>query len=251
MDKDFFKNYRGRYSQFWSRHYQLIPNLPSSFDNANDIYELLAWLQGAFKYLLDDFVKLENEFHEFKDAITELLEYIIPSIIRDFSQSEEFKEIIDNLIQQWYDLHIQPIIDELRIKDALQDSVIESLNQLISDKYQELIVAMGGLQTSLNNKIEETENKLLELVNALTVKNQQLENIVNNLTTNNTQLSQALTKLITNLEQSGAWSGGLDGNIVGNNAIAYGTINLFSDTADGSFYIRTSKTAKENDLFGG
>ena len=47
--EDFFKNYRGRYSQYWIERWGLIPELPTSFDNANSIYEFLAWLQRAFK----------------------------------------------------------------------------------------------------------------------------------------------------------------------------------------------------------
>ena len=58
--EDFLKNYRGRYSSYWIERWGLIPELPTSFDNANSIYELLAWLQRAFKNLLDDFQQLHD-----------------------------------------------------------------------------------------------------------------------------------------------------------------------------------------------
>ena len=61
---EFFRNYRGRYSSYWVERWGLIPSIPTSFDNANSIYELLAWLQRAFKQLLDDFVALESEFED-------------------------------------------------------------------------------------------------------------------------------------------------------------------------------------------
>ena len=88
--EDFFKNYRGKYSQFWIERWGLIPELPTSFDNANSIYELVAWLQRAFKNLLDDFQQLESEFEDFKNAIIDLLEYLIPELIRRYHDSEEF-----------------------------------------------------------------------------------------------------------------------------------------------------------------
>ena len=69
--EDFFKNYRGRYSQYWIERWGLIPELPTSFDNANSMYELMAWLQRAFKNLLDDFQQLEGETEDFKNAIIE------------------------------------------------------------------------------------------------------------------------------------------------------------------------------------
>ena len=47
--EDFFKNYKGKYSQYWIERWGLIPELPTSFDNANSMYELVAWLQRAFK----------------------------------------------------------------------------------------------------------------------------------------------------------------------------------------------------------
>ena len=55
---EFFRAYRGRYSSYWVERWGLIPSIPTSFDNANSVYELLAWLQRAFKQLLDDFVAL-------------------------------------------------------------------------------------------------------------------------------------------------------------------------------------------------
>lgn len=105
MDKlqpdNFFNAYQGRYSQYWVRRWGLIPSLPTSFDNANDIYELLAWLQRGFKQLLDDFANLELEFEEFKNAIIELLEVLIPQLIREFAHSEEFRQIIYNYIRDF------------------------------------------------------------------------------------------------------------------------------------------------------
>lgn len=86
---DFFRNYRGRYSSYWVERWGLIPSIPTSFDNANSIYELLAWLQRAFKQLLDDFVALESEFEDYKNALTELLEYLVPLLIRRYMESKE------------------------------------------------------------------------------------------------------------------------------------------------------------------
>lgn len=67
----------------------------------------------------------------------------------------------------------------------------------------------------------------------------------------NEKLKRALTKIINNLQASGAWQGGLDGDFVSNRNIATGNINLFSDTTDGRYFIRTNNGSTENDLAGG
>ena len=97
--QDILKNYRGKYSQFWIERWGLIPELPTSFDNANSMYELVAWLQRAFKNLLDDFQQLEAEFEDFKNAIIDLLEYLIPELIRRYHDSAEFRTIFISLLE--------------------------------------------------------------------------------------------------------------------------------------------------------
>ena len=97
--EDFFKNYRGRYSKYWIERWGLIPELPTSFDNANSVYELVAWLQRAFKNLLDDFQQLESEFEDFKNALIDLLEYLIPELIRRYSDSAEFRALFIILLE--------------------------------------------------------------------------------------------------------------------------------------------------------
>lgn len=67
----------------------------------------------------------------------------------------------------------------------------------------------------------------------------------------NEKLKRALTKIINNLQASGAWQGGLDGDFVRDRNIATGNINLFSDTTDGRYFIRTNNGSTENDLAGG
>ena len=67
----------------------------------------------------------------------------------------------------------------------------------------------------------------------------------------NEKLKRVLTKIINNLQASGAWQGGLDGDFVPNRNIATGNINLFSDSVDGNFFIRTNSSSTENDLAGG
>ena len=96
--EDFFKNYRGKYSQYWIERWGLIPELPTSYDNANSVYELVAWLQRAFKNLLDDFQQLESEFEDFKNALIDLLKYLIPELIRRYSDSAEFRTIFISLL---------------------------------------------------------------------------------------------------------------------------------------------------------
>lgn len=58
-------------------------------------------------------------------------------------------------------------------------------------------------------------------------------------------------KIINNLTASGAWQGGLEGDFVPRRNIATGNINLFSNTVDSDFFIRTNNGKTENDLAGG
>ena len=67
----------------------------------------------------------------------------------------------------------------------------------------------------------------------------------------NAKLKGALMKIINNLTASGAWQGGLEGDFVPKRNIATGNINLFSNTVDSDFFIRTNNGKTENDLAGG
>lgn len=67
----------------------------------------------------------------------------------------------------------------------------------------------------------------------------------------NARLKGALMKIINNLTASGAWQGGLEGDFVPRRNIATGNINLFSNTVDSDFFIRTNNGKTENDLAGG
>ena len=80
-----------------------------------------------------------------------------------------------------------------------------------------------------------------------TIKND-ITKIKNDLTTQ----GNALKKIIENLYNSGAITSN-DFNFSFNTGrnIATGNINLFGGTQDGNSFIRTSKTAQENDLTGG
>ena len=143
--EDFFKNYRGKYSQYWIERWGLIPELPTSFDNANSIYELVAWLQRAFKNLLDDFQQLESEFEDFKNATIDLLEYLIPELIRRYHNSAEFrrvfiemvndilsgeertwfkdflKELLENDMKEWFKDYLKNTLNDPEIKDFFND----------------------------------------------------------------------------------------------------------------------------------
>ena len=73
----------------------------------------------------------------------------------------------------------------------------------------------------------------------------------NSLLAENGKLSNALPKIINNLSDSGAWTGGLEGNFNNGRNIATGKINLFSSVTDGEYFIRTNNRQSENDLAGG
>ena len=271
--EDFFKNYRGRYSSYWIERWGLIPELPTSFDNANSIYELLSWLQRAFKNLLDDFQQLESEFEDFKNAIIDLLEYLIPELIRRYHNSEEFrrlfiemlkdilsgeertwfkdflKELFEIDMKEWFKEYLKTILNEPELKEFFKEYLKELLNDpSMKEWFKEYLKTILN-DHELKEFFKEYFKELLtdpifldELRDILGIKD--LESKVN-------LLESTLNKIIANLEKSGAWTGGLSGNFNSGRDIATGNINIFGGTADGNSFIRTNNGQSENDLAGG
>lgn len=242
---EFFRNYRGRYSSYWVERWGLIPSIPTSFDNANSIYELLAWLQRAFKQLLDDFVALESEFEDFKNALTELLENLVPLLIKRYMESAEADRWFTGKADKYYERVIKPYIDEQ----------IRNLKEKVERDLQ-------ALETRINEKLEAEKQERIREINNLKEKLEQekqarqrdkkdLQRQIQDQATKNNDLKDTLTKLISNLEKSGAWSGGLKGNFKEGRNLATGNINIFGGTPDGNSFIRTNNGSTENDLSGG
>lgn len=242
---EFFRAYRGRYSSYWVERWGLIPSIPTSFDNANSIYELLAWLQRAFKQLLDDFVALESEFEDFKNALTELLENLVPLLIKRYMESAEADRWFTGKADKYYERVIKPYIDEQ----------IRNLKEKVERDLQ-------ALETRINEKLEAEKQERIREINNLKEKLEQekearqrdkedLQRQLQDQATKNNDLKDTLTKLISNLEKSGAWAGGLKGNFKEGRNFATGNINIFGGTPDGNSFIRTNNGSTENDLSGG
>lgn len=242
---EFFRAYRGRYSSYWVERWGLIPSIPTSFDNANSIYELLAWLQRAFKQLLDDFVALESEFEDFKNALTELLENLVPLLIKRYMESAEADRWFTGKADKYYERVIKPYIDEQ----------IRNLKEKVERDLQ-------ALETRINEKLETEKQERIREINNLKEKLEQekearqrdkedLQRQIQDQATKNNDLKDTLTKLISNLEKSGAWAGGLKGNFKDGRNIATGNINIFGGLPDGNSFIRTNNGSTENDLSGG
>lgn len=242
---EFFRAYRGRYSSYWVERWGLIPSIPTSFDNANSIYELLAWLQRAFKQLLDDFVALESEFEDFKNALTELLENLVPLLIKRYMESAEADRWFTGKADKYYERVIKPYIDEQirNLKEKIERDLRELENR-INEK----------LETEKQDRIREINNlkeKLEQEKQARQRDKEDLQRQIQDQATKNNDLNDTLTKLISNLEKSGAWVGGLKGNFKEGRNIATGNINIFGGTPDGNSFIRTNNGSTENDLSGG
>lgn len=242
---EFFRAYHGRYSSYWVERWGLIPSIPTSFDNANSIYELLAWLQRAFKQLLDDFVALESEFEDFKNALTELLENLVPLLIKRYMESAEADRWFTGKADKYYERVIKPYIDEQ----------IRNLKEKVERDLQ-------ALETRFNEKLEAEKQERIREINNLKEKLEQekqarqkdkedLTKQIQDQANKNNDLKDTLTKLISNLEKSGAWAGGLKGNFKEGRNIATGNINIFGGTPDGNSFIRTNNGSTENDLSGG
>lgn len=242
---EFFRAYRGRYSSYWVERWGLIPSIPTSFDNANSIYELLAWLQRAFKQLLDDFVALESEFEDFKNALTELLENLVPLLIKRYMESAEADRWFTGKADKYYERVIKPYIDE-QIRN-LKEKIERDLQEL-ENRFNE------KLETEKQDRIREINNLKEKLGAEKQARERDKEDFNRKLqdaTTKGNELMETLTKIISNLEKSGAWSGGLKGNFKDGRNIATGNINIFGGTPDGNSFIRTNNGSTENDLSGG
>lgn len=242
---EFFRNYRGRYSSYWVERWGLIPSIPTSFDNANSIYELLAWLQRAFKQLLDDFVALESEFEDFKNALTELLENLVPLLIKRYMDSAEADRWFTGKADKYYERVIKPYIDEQirNLKEKIERD-LQALEARINEK----------IETEKQDRIREINNlkeKLEQEKQARQRDKEDLQRQIQDQANKNNDLKDTLTKIISNLEKSGAWAGGLKGNFKEGRNIATGNINIFGGLPDGNSFIRTNNGSTENDLSGG
>lgn len=242
---EFFRAYRGRYSSYWVERWGLIPSIPTSFDNANSIYELLAWLQRAFKQLLDDFVALESEFEDFKNALTELLENLVPLLIKRYMESAEADRWFTGKADKYYERVIKPYIDE-QIRN-LKEKIERDLQALETRINEKLEAEKQGRIREINNLKEKLEQEKQARLQDKEDFKRQLQDQA----TKNNDLKDTLTKLISNLEKSGAWAGGLKGNFKEGRNIATGNINIFGGTPDGNSFIRTNNGSTENDLSGG
>lgn len=238
---EFFRAYRGRYSSYWVERWGLIPSIPTSFDNANSVYELLAWLQRAFKQLLDDFVALESELEDYKNALTELLEQLIPLLIRRYMESKEADDWFNKKADIYYNKIIKPYIDA---EIAKVNKKIADLEKKVDDEVKRLDGRIDALNDKLEKEIKKLDDRITAENNALKERIEALENA-------NAGLQNALRKIIENLEGSGAWTGGLTGGFNQGRNIATGNINLFGGTPDGNSFIRTNNGSTENDLSGG
>lgn len=242
---EFFRNYRGRYSSYWVERWGFIPSIPTSFDNANSIYELLAWLQRAFKQLLDDFVALESEFEDFKNALTELLENLVPLLIKRYMDSAEADRWFTGKADKYYERVIKPYIDEQirNLKEKIERDLRElenRINEKLETEKQERVREINNLKEKLEQEKEARQRD-----------KEDLQRQIQDQATKNNDLKDTLTKLISNLEKSGAWAGGLKGNFKEGRNFATGNINIFGGTPDGNSFIRTNNGSTENDLSGG
>jgi len=181
--EDFFKNYKGKYSQYWIERWGLIPELPTSFDNANSMYELVAWLQRAFKNLLDDFQQLESEFEDFKNALIDLLEYLIPELIRRYHDSAEFRAIFIIMLQDilageertWLKDLLKELL-EVDMREWIEAYLKELYGLELKEFFMEVTNARGNFPY-LGNRLDDIATSLSDKANKTWIENQ-LTNII-------------------------------------------------------------------------
>ena len=182
--EDFFKNYRGKYSSYWVERWGLIPELPTSFDNANSVYELVAWLQRAFKNLLDDFQQLESEFEDFKNATIDLLEYLIPELIRRYHDSAEFrasfiivlKEILVGEERTWLKDFLKELI-EVDMREWIEDYLKTLYGLELKEFFTEVENARGNAYT-LSERLTGFDYGLAQARNDISTNGNRIDSII-------------------------------------------------------------------------
>ena len=143
-----------------------------------------------------------------------------------------------------YARDVMKVLSDLRDTD---DDLNNKIAREIIDRINADKELNGKIDTEKNNR-EKADRDILDLINK---KYNDLLEKYNNLLAENGKLTNALNKIINNLSDSGAWSGGLEGNFNNGRNIATGNINLFSSVTDGEYFIRTNNHQSENDLAGG
>lgn len=93
----------------------------------------MAWLQRAFKNLLDDFQQVESEFEDFKNALIDLLEYLIPELIRRYHDSAEFRALFIILLED-----ILAGEERTWVKDLLRELIEIDMREWIENYLEEL-----------------------------------------------------------------------------------------------------------------
>lgn len=231
--EDILKNYRGKYSQYWIERWGLIPELPTSFDNANSIYELVAWLQRAFENLLDDFQQLESEFEDFKNALIDLLEYLIPELIRRYHDSAEFRAIFISFLMDILEGEKRTWLKDF-LKELLQTDmrkwIEEYLKKLYGLELKEFFMEVANARGNfpyLVNRLDDIANSLSDKANKTWVENQ-LNNII----------SSKPTASLTNLEEiQSTYPNGANGIVVARDSGKWYYWNESSKTwAEGGTY---------------
>jgi len=140
--------------------------------------------------------------------------------------------------------------DVMKVLSDLRDTD-DDLNNKIAREIIDRINADKELNGKIDAEKNNREKADLDIIDLINKKYNDLLEKYNNLLAENGKLTNALTKIINNLSDSGAWSGGLEGNFNNGRNIATGNINLFSSVTDGEYFIRTNNSQSENDLAGG
>lgn len=182
--EDILKNYRGKYSQFWIERWGLIPELPTSYDNANSIYELVSWLQRAFKNLLDDFQQLESEFEDFRNVLIDLLEYLIPELIRRYSNSAEFRALFIILLEDilageertWVKDLLKELL-EVDMREWIEGYLKELYGLELKEFFMEVENARGNADT-LSERLTDVDYELAQARNDISTHGKRIDSII-------------------------------------------------------------------------
>lgn len=115
-----------------------------------------------------------------------------------------------------------------------------------SPDYVDVLKQIDKEINDINNSITEINKRIDDLEEIINNQGDQITNLIK-------KYDRALQELINNLFNSGAITSNdiNDFTFNANRSIATGNINLFGGSADGASFIKTTKTANENDLTGG
>ena len=252
------------FKPFYDNRADYNTNAKSYYDYLARLNEYFHWLEMATNMLLSRNIQVNDtksvdmtKIHDWKRQIElfeQGLDYTTENIIElqaDVKLSKTIKSMSLDNVSNPIELQNSITIENDGLYSPDYFDALQAIDDLITNILDEIQKIKNRLDTieqdikDINNLIDEIQKDIENINKALTEINQTLEQHDNRIT----QLENMLNKIITNLYNSGAiTTNNQNFEFVTGRNIATGNINVFTNTQDGSTFIRTNNGKTENDV---